>query len=206
MGARAYLSEIDRGRLPAGEVSLDQLRSFPALQAPELASTVRKHWGTSRGATPEERLAEVRRLNNDLRAAPGDPRRGSLLFRDRCATCSHRFRRARAKPSDPTWTFSNRKDRRFPCYDQPGRTPAGSSGKEYQSQQLATRDGRILSGLIVEQSPEAIVVRDAKGQRTRIARSEIEDIKESDVSLMPESLYKEFNPEQLRDLFSFLKN
>jgi putative heme-binding domain-containing protein len=72
--------------------------------------------------------------------------------------------------------------------------------------QLATRDGRILSGLIVEQSPEAVVVRDAKGQRTRIARSEIEDIKESDVSLMPESLYKEFNPEQPRDLFGFLQN
>ena len=27
-----------------------------------------------------------------------------------------------------------------------------------------------------------------------------------DTSLMPESLYKEFSPEQLRDLFSFLQN
>jgi hypothetical protein len=34
---------------------------------------------------------------------------------------------------------------------------------------------------------------------------DIEEMKESDVSIMPESLYKEFNPEQLRDLFGFLQ-
>ncbi len=78
--------------------------------------------------------------------------------------------------------------------------------KEFQSEQRATRDGRCMRVLIVEQSPEAIVLRHAKGQRTRIARSEIEEIKESDVSLVPESLYKEFSPEQLRDLFGFLQD
>ena len=36
--------------------------------------------------------------------------------------------------------------------------------------------------------------------------AEVEELKESDVSLMPESLYKELSPEQLRDLFSFLQN
>ena len=78
--------------------------------------------------------------------------------------------------------------------------------KEYQAYNLATKDGRVLSGLIVEQTPEVITLRDAKGERTRVARSEIEDLKEMDTSLMPESLYKEFSPEQLRDLFSFLQN
>ena len=64
----------------------------------------------------------------------------------------------------------------------------------------------MLTGLIVEQTPEAITLRDAKGERTQVARSEIEELKESDVSLMPESLYKEFTPQQLRDLFSFLQS
>ena len=61
------------------------------------------------------------------------------------------------------------------------------------------------SGLIVEQTPETITLRDAKGVRSQVARSEIDELKESDVSLMPESLYKEFSPQQLRDLFSFLQ-
>ena len=83
--------------------------------------------------------------------------------------------------------------------------PAGVVRKEYQAYNLATKDGRVLSGLIVEQTPEVITLRDAKGQRTRVARSEIEELKEMETSLMPESLYKEFSPEQLRDLFSFFR-
>jgi len=51
-----------------------------------------------------------------------------------------------------------------------------------------------------------ITLRDAKGERTKVARSEVEELKELDTSLMPESLYKEFSPEQLRDLFSFLQS
>ncbi|HZW35135.1 MAG TPA: hypothetical protein VFF52_30720, partial [Isosphaeraceae bacterium] len=59
--------------------------------------------------------------------------------------------------------------------------------------------------LIVDQSPEVMTLCDSKGQRTRITRADIEEVKESEVSLMPESLYKEFRPQELRDLFSFLQ-
>ena len=61
---------------------------------------VRKHWGVTRGATREERLAEVRRLNNDLRAGAGDPRAGAGSFTTDVppATASA----ARESPSAPT--------------------------------------------------------------------------------------------------------
>ncbi len=199
--ARAYLAAVDRGTLPAKEVTLDQLGSFAALRAPDLAAMVRKHWGVTQGATREERLAEVRRLNNDLRAAPGDPARGRRLFHDRCATC-HRLH-GEGETIGPDLTYANRRDRDFLLVSLVD--PSGTVRKEYQSYNVATRDGRVLSGLIVEQTPEAIVLRDAKGQRTRVAVAEVQELKESEVSLMPESLYKELSPEQLRDLFSFIQ-
>ena len=83
--------------------------------------------------------------------------------------------------------------------------PSGVVRKEYQATQVATKDGRVLIGLIVEQSPEAMTLGDSKGRRTRLARADIEDLKESEVSLMPESLSKELSPQELRDLFSFLQ-
>jgi putative membrane-bound dehydrogenase-like protein len=199
--ARAYLAAVDRGTLPAGEMTLDQLGRFAALQAPDLAALVRKHWGATRGATREERLAEVRRLNNDLRAAPGDPARGRRLFRDRCATC-HRLH-GDGETIGPDLTYANRQDRDYLLVSLVD--PSGVVRKEYRAYQVATTGGRVLSGLIVEQTPEAIVLRDARGQRTRIAAAAVQELKESDVSLMPESLYKELSPEQLRDLFSFLQ-
>ena len=162
---------------------------------------VRKHWGVTRGATREEKLAEIRRLNNDLRAGIGDSESGRKLFVDRCASC-HRFF-GQGESLGPDLSYANRHDRDFLLKSLVD--PAGVVRKEYQAYQLAARDGRVLSGLIVEQSPEAITLRDAKGVRTQIARADVEELKESDVSLMPESLYKELSPQQLRDLFSFLQ-
>jgi putative membrane-bound dehydrogenase-like protein len=199
--ARAYLAAVDRGALPAADMTLDQLGRFPALQAPELAAMVRKHWGATRGATREERLAEVRRLNNDLRAAPGDAARGHRLFLERCASC-HRLN-GEGETIGPDLTHANRRDRDFLLVSLVD--PGGVVRKEYQASVVATRDGRILSGLIVEQTPGTIVLRDARGQRTQVPAAEVEEIRDSDVSLMPESLYKEFSPEQLRDLFRFLQ-
>jgi len=199
---RAYLNAIDRGELPAGEVTLDQLGRFATLGAPEIAALVRKHWGVTRGTTREERLAEVRRLNNDLRAAPGAPARGRRLFHDRCANC-HRLH-GEGETIGPDLTYANRRDRDFLLVSLVD--PAGVVRKEYQAYNIATKDGRVLSGLLVEQTPDSITLRDAKGERTRVARSEIAELKELNTSLMPESLYKEFNPEQLRDLFSFLQS
>ena len=96
--ARPYLTAIDRGELRADEMTLDQLGRFATLKTPELAAIVRKHWGVTRGATREERLAEVRRLNNDLRAADGDPARRTAALprplRHLSSTCSARARRS----------------------------------------------------------------------------------------------------------------
>ena len=201
--ARAYLAAIDRGALPASEMTLDQLGQFAALQVPDLAAMVRKHWGVTRGATREERLAEVRRLNNDLRAAPGDPARGRRLFHDRCATC-HRLD-GEGETIGPDLTYANRQDRDFLLVSLVD--PGGVVRKEYQS--LQRRD----QGRPRPERPDRRA--DARGDHRSATprasgpgspRSEIQELKESDVSLMPESLYKEFSPEQLRDLFSFLQN
>ncbi len=200
--ARVYLAAVDHGAISASDVTLDQLGSFATLREPELAALVKKHWGLTRGATREERLAEVRRLNNDLRTGPGDLAQGRQLFRERCATC-HRLG-GEGETIGPDLTYANRHDRDFLLLSLVD--PAGVVRKEYQAYNLATKDGRVLSGLIVEQTPDMIIVRDAKGERTRVPRLEIETLKEMETSLMPESLYKDFSPAQLRDLFRFLQN
>jgi putative heme-binding domain-containing protein len=182
-------------------VSLEQLSRFGTLRSGELAALVRKHWGVTRGATREEKLAEVRRLNNDLRAGIGDSIRGRRLFQERCASCHRLF--GEGETIGPDLSYANRRDRDFLLISLVD--PTGVVRKEYQTFQVGTHDGRIFSGLIVDQTPETITLRDGKGVRFPVARREIDELKESDISLMPEALYKEFSPQQLRDLFSFLE-
>ena len=78
--------------------------------------------------------------------------------------------------------------------------------KEFFNYIVQTKDGRVLTGLIVESSPTVVTVLDAKNQRTVIEKNQIESMKESPTSLMPENILKELKPQELRDLFGYLQS
>jgi putative heme-binding domain-containing protein len=58
----------------------------------------------------------------------------------------------------------------------------------------------------VERTDATLVLADAKGEKQSVSLSEVEEIKESSVSLMPENLYQQLNPTELRDLFAYLQS
>ena len=95
------LSAVDEGRVPVKDFAADDLFAVAA----HGDRGARRRWFASTGATfagrrPEEKLAEVRRLNNDLRAATGDAKAGRALFTKHCAACH--CSTARAAPSART--------------------------------------------------------------------------------------------------------
>src|SRR5262249_25050877 len=82
--------------------------------------------------------------------------------------------------------------------------PSASIRKEYASFLVELRDGRVLTGLIVDPTPEALTVVDAQGEKTLVARNEVKEIKEAQLSLMPEELLTDLDKQSLVDLFSYL--
>jgi putative membrane-bound dehydrogenase-like protein len=200
--AEAFLHQIDAGRLAAKDVSIAQLRVVALHNDRSLDDLVRKHWGNVQPGTPEEKLAEMRRLSNDLRAGEGKPDAGRELFTKHCATCHKLF--GEGESVGPDLTHANRKDRDYLLASIVD--PSAVIRKEYLAYAVRTTDGRFLTGLIAEQTPAAITLLDAKNQRTKIARDKIETMQESPVSLMPENLLKELKPQELRDLFSYLQS
>jgi putative heme-binding domain-containing protein len=199
--ARAFLGEIDRGRLPAGEVTPERLRQAVLHRDEVIDALVCKHWGTVRPPTPEEKLAEMRRLNNDLRAARGDPATGWVLFRKLCAGCHRLF--GEGTEVGPDLTHANRKDRDYllaAIVD-----PGAVVRKEYVSYTVRTRDGRVVTGLIADEAPGRVTLVAGNNERTTIPRDRIEAVERSPVSLMPEDLLKGLRPQELRDLFSYLE-
>jgi putative membrane-bound dehydrogenase-like protein len=200
--AWAFLRAIDSGRLAAKEVSAEQLRVVALHKDRSLDDLVRKHWGNIRPGTPEEKLAEMRRLSNDLRAGTGNPVAGREQFRKHCATCHKLF--AEGESIGPDLTHANRKDREYLLASTVD--PSAVIRKEYLAYNVQTTDGRTLTGLIAEQTPAAVTLLDGKNQRTTVRREKIESIQESPVSLMPEGLLKELKPQELRDLFSYLQS
>jgi len=199
--AEALLRAIDAGRIPPTDFSIDELRGVTALQGPELDALVRKHWGNVGPATPEAKLADVRRLNNDLRAGPGDAGAGRAHFVKHCATCHRLF--GEGGLVGPDLTHANRGDRNYLLVSIVD--PSSVIRREYVSYRVETKDGRVLTGVIAEQSPARVTLIDAKGERTDVPRSDIAALDESSVSLMPDDLHKALKPQELRDLFAYLQ-
>jgi putative membrane-bound dehydrogenase-like protein len=200
--AEAFLHEIDAGRLAAKDVGIEQLRVVALHKDRSLDDLVHKHWGNVQPGTPEEKLAEMRRLSNDLRAGSGTPAAGRELFAKHCATCHKLF--GEGESVGPDLTHADRKDRDYLLVSVVD--PSAVIRKEYLAYTVQTTDGRLLTGLIAEQTPGAVTLLDAKNQRTKIPRDKIESMQESPVSLMPEKLLKDLKPQELRDLFSYLQS
>jgi putative heme-binding domain-containing protein len=67
-----------------------------------------------------------------------------------------------------------------------------------------TKDGRLHSGLLVERTEQAVVLKDAKNQIIRLAANEIEQLTSQQQSLMPDLLLRDLTAQQVADLIAFL--
>jgi putative heme-binding domain-containing protein len=200
--AEKLLWAVDRGEVAREDFSLDQLRLVALHSDASLDALVKKHWGAIQGGNPEERLAEMRRINNDLRAAGGNAAAGKVHFTKHCATCHRLF--GEGNQVGPELTHANRKktDELLATIV----SPSAVVRKEYMSFIVQTTEGRVLTGLLVEQSPGEVTLLDAKNERTKIPRDRIERLDESPTSLMPENLLTSLKPQELRDLFAYLQS
>ncbi len=199
--AGLVLNAVDEGALPASSVSIEQIRRVVLLGDSKLDALVTKHWGKLQGGTREEKLAEVRRLNNDLRAAAGDASAGHRLYKQHCASCHQLF--GEGAKVGPELTTANRQDRDFLLVSLVD--PNSVIRKEFMSVVVLTTGGRVLTGLPIERNDAFLTLVDAKGEKQNILKSEIEELQDSPISLMPENLYLQLKPQELRDLFEYLQ-
>ena len=82
--------------------------------------------------------------------------------------------------------------------------PSRSIRNEFASFNVELKDGRVLMGFILDPTPESLVVIDAQGEKTALARADVRQVRESSVSLMPEGLIDDLDSQGLVDLVSYL--
>lgn len=203
-GALALLEHVDSGQMAAQEVPQAEVRSVAQFEDMQLDALVRKHWGKI-NATPEDKLAVVRRFSNDLSTnrdkPPGDPVRGHQLFLQSCAACHVLF--GEGGKIGPDLTAANRKDKDFLLTSIVD--PSAVIRKEYLNYNLKTKDGRTITGSVIEESAASITLANVANERTTVARETIASMEDSGISLMPEGLLHPMTPQDRRDLFSYIQ-
>jgi putative heme-binding domain-containing protein len=69
---------------------------------------------------------------------------------------------------------------------------------------VTTKDGRVLSGMIAAETATSLTLKRAENQQDVVLRIDIEELKSTGQSLMPEGLEKQLDKQQLADVIEFI--
>jgi putative heme-binding domain-containing protein len=194
---------MEKGQFAQKDLRIQHVLQLVQLHDPELLRRVEKMWGRVPGpGSPEKirRIAEVRGMLAE--GDKGNAERGRPIFKENCAVCHRLF--GEGEQIGPELTGSERGNLDFLLTSLVD--PSASIRKEYQAQAVALMDGRVLNGLVIEESARTITLVDHNRQKSVVPRDQIEEMKSSDVSLMPDGLLDKLGEDQVRDLFKYLQS
>lgn len=198
--AMSLLNAVGEKQVAATAINLNQARRLKDLKDEELTKLLETHWGQVReGRDPgrEEYIAQMRR---SIRSTPGDPFAGEIAFKKVCAQC-HKIYGEGAEVG-PDITLNGRNN--FEQLLSNVLDPSLVIGAGYRSYTVITQGGRVLNGLLAEESDQRVVLKIQGGKLEVIPRSDIDEFKVNEISLMPEQLEKQLTPQEILDLFAFL--
>ena len=198
--ARQLLIAIGDKKIPATVINLNQARRLKDLKDEELTKLLTTHWGQVREGRDPNREQYIASMKALIRKSPGDPLAGEKAFKKVCAQCHKMY--GEGAEVGPDITRNGRND--FTQLLSNVFDPSLVIGAGYRSYTVITSGGRVLNGLLAEDSPQRVVLKVQGGKQEVIARSDLDDFKVNEISLMPEQLEKQLSPQEIVDLFAFI--
>ncbi|MEO6811592.1 MAG: PVC-type heme-binding CxxCH protein, partial [Isosphaeraceae bacterium] len=199
--SNALLDAIAAKDLPPEVLNLNQVRKLLQSKDAALVERVKETWGTVREGRNPAREKVVAEMRDYLRVTPGDPYAGQVVFQKLCGQCHKIY--GEGQEVGPDLTGVGRSD-----FDQLVTNifdPSQVIGSAYQATTVVTRDGRVLTGLLAEDNPKRVVLKVQGGKQEVVPRPDVEVLKTSELSLMPEDVETQLTRAEWADLFSFLE-
>ncbi|QDT25575.1 Cytochrome c [Gimesia panareensis] len=125
---------------------------------------------------------------------------GKRVFKRECLTC-HRLGQEGYEVGPNLATIKNRTAPEILVHVL---DPNKEVSPNYLEYVVVTDDGLIETGIIVNETPSSITLKKAENKRITILRENIEEIKSSGKSLMPEGFEKKIKTGEMADLIAYL--
>jgi uncharacterized protein len=193
----ALMDGVEQGKARLDELSLDQKQALAAHPNRRLAARARRLLA---GGLPDADRQKVIDQFATLALKGGDAVRGKVVYTQQCSKChAHSGEGGKVGP-DLTGIAAHPKEEMLVNILDPSRSVEGN----FVQYTVATRDGRVLNGLLASETRTTVELLDAEGKSQIIQRSDIEELAASKKSLMPEGFEKQLSAAQLADLLAFL--
>ncbi|HET6422681.1 MAG TPA: PVC-type heme-binding CxxCH protein [Planctomycetaceae bacterium] len=198
--AKTLLKAVGDKKVAATAINVNQARRLYDTKDTEVRELLAKHWGQVREGRSPDRDKIIAEMRSLIRQSPGDAMKGEAAFKKVCAQCHKLY--GEGAEVGPDITLNGRNDYTqllSNVFD-----PSLVIGAGYRSYTVVTVGGRVINGLLVEESPQRIVLKVQGGKQEIIPRDDIDEFKVSEISLMPEQLEKQLSPQEIIDLFAYI--
>jgi len=188
------------GKVQLTDLSLDQRQSLLMHPRRGIAARARRLLARNEGGLPSPDRQKVIDELMSLTKQHGDADAGKLVFKKNCAVChTHAGEGGKVGP-DLTGMAVHPKAHLLTEILDPSRNVEGN----FRQYVLSTRAGLTLSGLLASETKTSVELLDAQGKRHSILREDIEDVRASSKSLMPDGFEKQLSRDDLANLLEFL--
>jgi putative heme-binding domain-containing protein len=194
----ALLGAIEEGKIAATEI--DPVRAKQLTESKDEA--VREKAKQVLAAAAPASRKEVLEAYQPALTLKGDPQRGREVFQKNCVTC-HRVGDLGVNVApDISDTRTKKPEQLLLDILAPNR----AIDANYFAYAVVTKDGKTESGVIASESSSSITLKQPEGKTLTLLRSDIEELRNTGISLMPVGVEKNINQQQMADLIFWLKN
>lgn len=198
--AKDMLAAVEQGRIDRKDLSADIVRQLRDLNQADITKQVEKVWGSVR-ATPAEKLAQIAKMKKMVQKSGrrDDPMHGRAVFARTCQQCHTLY--GEGGKIGPDITGSNRGDIDYILHNI--LDPNAEIPLDYKTSTVETKDDRVITGIIKQQTEQVITIASANETLT-LPRKDITTIRPSELSMMPEGLVDQLSDNDVRDLIAYL--
>lgn len=195
----ALLTGIEKGEIQFSDLSLDQKQALASHPDKEVRDRAKKLLSMGGGLPSPDREKVVKELL-PLTERTGDAALGKVVFTKNCSKCHMHSGEGQKIGPDLTGMAVHPKHELLIHILDPSRSVEGN----FRTYTVVTTEGQVLTGMLASETRTSIELIDTEAKRHAIQRSDIDELKGSTKSLMPEGFEKQVTPEDITNLLEFL--
>ena len=190
------LEAIAAGNIPATTLSQSDVQRLADVPDERVRSRAIKLLETMAGSSRDD----VIRSYQVALTLSGDRTRGAAIFRQNCSTC-HQIGDVGYQVGPNLATMKNRGPEAILTNVLDPNREVNPAWRDYVA---ITSEGATHNGVLIAESASSLTLRRAEAKETSLLRSDVEALRDTGRSLMPEGLEKTINTQAMADLVAFL--
>jgi putative membrane-bound dehydrogenase-like protein len=197
--SRALLDGMDKGTVPAADLSLDQSQQLTNHPDKKLADRARALLARG-GRLPSPDRKKILDEYMPLVEKTGDARKGFEVFKSICAKCHRHGDTGETIAPNLTGFNVHPKSKIIQKVLDPNSSVEGN----FRQYTVTTKAGRVLNGLLASETKTALEIVDTEAKRHTVLRDDIDEMTASNRTIMPEGFEKQLSKDDITNLLEFL--